>query len=157
MTRIPPDADRDFTGGCLVIDDGRLLLLDHTKLGLWLQPGGHVEPGETPDETAKRETREETGIDITFHPSHLPERSPDTSCNLPEPFQVNLHRIRDGHWHCSFLYLATVGQTGDASHADEHDGMKWFSPQELESEQYEIPENIRAAGTDAIETVASVR
>jgi 8-oxo-dGTP pyrophosphatase MutT (NUDIX family) len=31
-------------------------------LGLWLQPGGHVDHGEAPWEAALRETREETGL-----------------------------------------------------------------------------------------------
>ena len=34
------------------------------KLNKWLQPGGHIEYTETPAETAIRETKEETGIDI---------------------------------------------------------------------------------------------
>ena len=34
------------------------------KLNKWLQPGGHIEGLETPIETAIRETKEETGVDI---------------------------------------------------------------------------------------------
>ena len=30
--------------------------------GIWIFPKGHVEPGETPEETALRETREEAGV-----------------------------------------------------------------------------------------------
>lgn len=153
MGRVPEDADRDFTGGCLVVDSGRLLLLKHRKLGMWLQPGGHVEEGETPDETARRETLEETGIEVSFHPSTRSEDSPDGSYNLPEPFRVNLHQIRDGHWHCSLLYLATVADENEATHADEHDGLRWFSPEELRSDIYDVPGNIRKAGRKAIETV----
>jgi 8-oxo-dGTP pyrophosphatase MutT (NUDIX family) len=39
--------------------EGRLLLGDHRKSGLWLPPGGHVEPGEHPWEAVLREAREE--------------------------------------------------------------------------------------------------
>ncbi len=41
---------------------GRLLLTAHRKSGLWLPPGGHVEPGETPWAATCRETAEELGI-----------------------------------------------------------------------------------------------
>lgn len=41
---------------------GRALLIKHTRLGVWLPPGGEVEPGETPLEAAIRELREETGL-----------------------------------------------------------------------------------------------
>jgi 8-oxo-dGTP pyrophosphatase MutT (NUDIX family) len=44
----------------------RLLLVDHRLAGLWLPSGGHVEPGEHPQETVRREVREELGIDAAF-------------------------------------------------------------------------------------------
>ncbi|GAA5178958.1 NUDIX hydrolase [Rugosimonospora acidiphila] len=43
--------------------DGSVLLVDHINAGLWLPPGGHVEPDEHPARTARREAREELGID----------------------------------------------------------------------------------------------
>lgn len=47
-------------------DRSHLLLVDHRKAGLWLPPGGHVEPGEHPKTTVAREAREELGIDARF-------------------------------------------------------------------------------------------
>jgi 8-oxo-dGTP diphosphatase len=44
-------------------DNFDVLLVDHVKSGLFLPPGGHVEPDEHPAETARRECREELGID----------------------------------------------------------------------------------------------
>jgi 8-oxo-dGTP pyrophosphatase MutT (NUDIX family) len=55
-----------LTASALVVDPARrqVLLILHTKLGLWLQPGGHFEPGETdPLAAATREVQEETGLD----------------------------------------------------------------------------------------------
>lgn len=43
-----------------------LLLIDHKKSGLWLPPGGHVEIGEHPRDTVKREIQEELGIEAQF-------------------------------------------------------------------------------------------
>ena len=46
---------------------GKLLLTKSPKWeGLYSVPGGHVELGETIEEAAKREAKEEVGLDITF-------------------------------------------------------------------------------------------
>ena len=47
----------------LPVDADGLLLLDHRNAGLWLPPGGHVEPGEAPQHCAARELREELGVE----------------------------------------------------------------------------------------------
>jgi 8-oxo-dGTP diphosphatase len=54
----------------LLIDHGQgnVLLVDHRKAGLWLPAGGHVEPGEHPAATVRREVREELGTEAVFSP-----------------------------------------------------------------------------------------
>jgi 8-oxo-dGTP pyrophosphatase MutT (NUDIX family) len=49
---------------CVLSSDGaRVVLLHHAKLLRWLQPGGHVEPGDPdPLATARREILEEAGL-----------------------------------------------------------------------------------------------
>ena len=44
----------------------QILLVDHKKAELWLPPGGHVDPGEDPKETVRREAKEELGMDVEF-------------------------------------------------------------------------------------------
>lgn len=44
----------------------QILLVDHKKAGLWLPPGGHVDPEEDPMETVRREAKEELGIEAEF-------------------------------------------------------------------------------------------
>lgn len=40
-----------------------IYLVDHIKADAWIPPGGHVEPGEKPEETVLREFAEELGIE----------------------------------------------------------------------------------------------
>ena len=53
--------------GAIVIKDDKVLLVKRgipPSKGLWAIPGGHIELGETLQETAEREILEETGIVI---------------------------------------------------------------------------------------------
>jgi 8-oxo-dGTP pyrophosphatase MutT (NUDIX family) len=59
--------NRRRSARCLVLDSaGRVLLLRwidrRDGLPVWFTPGGGIDDGETPDEAARRELREETGI-----------------------------------------------------------------------------------------------
>lgn len=71
-----------FTASAFVLSPDRqqLLLIRHTKLHLWLQPGGHIEVhDETILEAALREVREETGLQ---------------DLDLLSPlFDIDIHRI----------------------------------------------------------------
>ncbi|MGL4790884.1 MAG: bis(5'-nucleosyl)-tetraphosphatase [Anaerotignaceae bacterium] len=46
-----------------------VLLIKHANGGHWSFPKGHVESGETEEETAMREIKEETGIDVILDTS----------------------------------------------------------------------------------------
>ncbi len=50
--------------GCAIIDDAKLLLIWKKKHNHYEFPGGKVESGETLEQTALRETREEIGCDV---------------------------------------------------------------------------------------------
>lgn len=148
--RVPEDADRDFVAGAFIVEDGKVLLLNHKKYGFWLQPGGHVEPGETPDEAAVRETMEETGLEVKVVGDE--EEIGEDAVDLPQPFNINLHKIEDGHWHLDFQYLAHVkDETGEYEYSD--GDIKWFSETELQDEDLEIPDNARRTALKAIRSV----
>ena len=55
--------------GCIIIDNGKVLLVKQTSED-WGFPKGHVENNETEIETAIRETKEETNIDVEIDEKH---------------------------------------------------------------------------------------
>jgi 8-oxo-dGTP diphosphatase len=60
-------AVRIGTAALVFNDEGFLLMLKRKgrhEGGTWSVPGGHMDFGETPEDTAKREAKEETGIEI---------------------------------------------------------------------------------------------
>ncbi|MBQ1019718.1 NUDIX domain-containing protein [Micromonospora sp. D93] len=64
-------------------DQGRVLLIQRTDNGLWALPGGAQDFGEYIADTAVRETREETGVEVEVtgvvgiytNPNHVVEYS----------------------------------------------------------------------------------
>lgn len=54
--------EHHHSAGGLVVRDGEMLLISTRKGRRWQLPKGHLEAGETPEQAAVRETREETGV-----------------------------------------------------------------------------------------------
>ena len=77
LLRTPAPTDRNqfdpghFTASGFVLspDDKHMLLIFHSKLKLWLQPGGHIDPSDTTLlSAAQREVQEEVGLVAELHP-----------------------------------------------------------------------------------------
>ena len=49
--------------GCIISENNKILLIRQIS-GMWGFPKGHVEEGETEEQTAIREVKEETNIDV---------------------------------------------------------------------------------------------
>ncbi|MFJ8015391.1 NUDIX hydrolase [Streptomyces sp. NPDC096339] len=111
------------TGSALVIDpvSRRVLLTLHKKLGMWLQMGGHCEPGdETLAGVALREAVEESGI-----PSGL-------SLLPGGPVRLDRHPIpAPCNWHLDVQYAALAPAGAVAEISDESLDLRWFPYEEV--------------------------
>lgn len=109
-----PDLSNNFphtcftAAGCL-IHEGKVLLIKHKKLGIWLNPGGHIDEGELPHEAAEREFYEETGVFVEAYWTHV-DSLPDSSKKAaddqsetrefftPNPITSNLHWVSEKNY-----------------------------------------------------------
>ncbi len=104
-----------------VAADGRILLVDHINAGLWLPPGGHVEPGEDPALTARREIREELGLgDAGLSPSPI--------------FLTITRTVGQDHGHTDVSLWYVLSCTGEEElrpDAGEFTAVRWWTRAEL--------------------------
>ena len=139
LLRLAPDRPtepcplrRHFTASAFVVAAGRVLLLLHARKGLWLPPGGHVEPDESPDRAACREVREETGLDVLIVSARVPSRLPHAA---PRPEACLEIPIGPDHTHIDLVYFARPkpgSDTGSLRPNGEADALRWWASAELQ-------------------------
>lgn len=106
------------TGSAIVVGPRGVILLKHKRLGMWLQPGGHVDPGEAPWEAAVREAEEETGLPVVLESAGHP----------PALVHVDVHDGGRGHTHLDLRYVVHVdGDPDPAPPAGESQDVYWFA------------------------------
>lgn len=103
------------TASAIVVGPRGVLLHRHKRLGLWLQPGGHIDPGETPWDAALREAEEETGL--TLEHAH----------RTPSLVHVDVHPGPRGHTHLDLRYLLAGGEDDPRPPEGESQDVAWFA------------------------------
>lgn len=131
-------AKRCRTAAGFAVQDGKILLVKHKKLGIWLAPGGHVEENELPHKAAEREFLEETGMKGEVVSAYPTIASPDSE-PLPLPFTCNLHWINKvrGNDFCEQHYvfgyvLHIIDDAPLVRQEEEVDDIGWFGRDEVE-------------------------
>ncbi|HZQ58595.1 MAG TPA: NUDIX domain-containing protein [Acidimicrobiales bacterium] len=86
-------APTHVTSSAIVVGREGVLLLRHRRLGIWVQPGGHLEPGEPLAAGGVREAEEETGLRVAHPPGG------------PVLAHVDVHAGGRGHTHLDLRWL----------------------------------------------------
>jgi len=119
--RAPYDEHADPThvtaSGIVVGRRGTVLHL-HKRLGIWMQPGGHIDAGETPDVAARREAIEELGLAVA-HPA-----------TGPRLIHLDVHEAAFGHTHLDLRYLLLGADADPEPPPDESPDARWCSWEE---------------------------
>lgn len=118
---------RDFTVAVFVVHADHVLLHKHRKLGLWLPPGGHIEPDELPDEAAIREVEEESGLVVELAGAHgIDVDDPGAPLQLVRPEGIQLEDISPGHQHIDLIYFARPVGAEPGALPEVLEGMRWL-------------------------------
>jgi ADP-ribose pyrophosphatase YjhB (NUDIX family) len=104
-------------------DDGRILLQRRTDNALWSIPGGAMEVGESIAQTAVREVKEETGLEVA------PERLVGIYSNPRHVVEYADGEVRQQFSICFACRL--VG--GQLATSDESSEVGFFTPAEVEA------------------------
>jgi 8-oxo-dGTP pyrophosphatase MutT (NUDIX family) len=104
------------SAGGLVVRGSQILLISTQNGRRWQLPKGHIETGETPEQAAVREVREETGIT-----GRVVGRLPEIEYWYVERGKLRVHKRVD--------YFLLEYASGDAADFDagEVSGAEWFS------------------------------
>lgn len=109
---------RHVTASAVIVGPRGTVLHLHKRLRQWMQPGGHVDPGEAPWEAALRESEEETGLTLS-HPA-----------GGPRLIHVDVHDAAKGHEHFDLRYLLVAGADDPNPPAGESPHVRWVDWEE---------------------------
>lgn len=148
-----PPPDRHFVATGYVVRDGKTLLIRHKKLGMWLPPGGHIDPNELPDDAVVREILEETGLEVDIVSDKRTEPCERGVRYLHVPNHVQLEDIPNHPQHIDLIYFCRLKDESAVPVISERetDGARWFSIEDLRGP--EIREEVRQTGIRAIRWV----
>jgi 8-oxo-dGTP pyrophosphatase MutT (NUDIX family) len=103
------------TASGIVVGRRGTVLHRHKRLGIWMQPGGHIDAGERPDEAALREATEELGLAVE-HPA-----------SGPMLIHLDVHEAAHGHTHLDLRYLLLGAESDPMPPPDESPDARWCS------------------------------
>lgn len=135
--------EKQFTATVYIVNDDKVLLIYHRKLQKWLPPGGHMDLNETPPEAARREVREETGLEIEFIAQENVWIKHWNAVSIERPYMCLLEEIpayKDvpAHQHIDFVFLAKPNGGQELENLIETGGLKWYTLEEVEQMQPDV-------------------
>jgi len=153
------ETTRHFTATVYVVESSAVALHEHERLGKWLPPGGHLDRDELPHEAARREVREELGLDVELLAEPGEVASPTVE-PLPGPqhFQladVNVCDGEVGHQHVDFVFYGRADhrEVDPATGEEPADAWEWLDRDRIDAWADRLDPDVREVARLAIENV----
>ncbi|MCX6744116.1 MAG: NUDIX domain-containing protein [Candidatus Parcubacteria bacterium] len=144
---------RHFTATTFIVHQNKVLLHLHKKLNIWIPVGGHIDRDELPQETAVREIKEESGLDvILFNPDK--QVAMGDVRQLIRPMYILLENINQFHQHIDFMYFAQADTFELSPQNNETNNLKWFTSEEVIKLEG-APENAKKLSVEAIKLLSN--
>ena len=121
------------TASAIVVGRRGTLLHRHRRLLRWMQPGGHIDPGEAPWEAALRESEEETGLVLSHPPGG------------PVLVHVDVHQGAQGHTHLDLRYVLLGPDADPRPPPGESPEARWFEWDEAQTMSADLDGALSAA------------
>jgi 8-oxo-dGTP diphosphatase len=130
--------------GAVVVRDGKALIIKRAhepRKGEWSLPGGLLELGESLQDAARREIKEETGLDVEVGP-------------VIETFD-RVHRDDHGRIRYHFVIVDFVcwSNGGVAMPGSDAEGVAWVTPEEIDV--YQVNAHAKAVILRGLEVLRS--
>jgi ADP-ribose pyrophosphatase YjhB (NUDIX family) len=135
-----------FVSTGFIVQDNKVLLTYNRNVNLWVPVGGHMEPGETPDESLLREIKEETGLKVEFLDK---EEHFEIVKKIHQPYHIQVEKVPHHEHHINFVYFLKSKDSLNSDVNDRGESLKWFAKEDLAS----LDPSVKLLAAKAIRTV----
>jgi 8-oxo-dGTP pyrophosphatase MutT (NUDIX family) len=142
----------DFTVVGYLVNQDRVLMVNHKALKMWLPLGGHIELDQDPEEALFAEIEQESGVlpeELEFLSQKPAIISPGTKF-LHSPDRLDIHMISTTHRHVGMVYYLRSLTDRIKLAEQEHTDIRWFKENELDDPQYNLTPAVKLYAQEAL-------
>lgn len=143
----------DFTVSIFIVQNQQVLFIFHKQLNRWLPIGGHIELDENPEAAAFREAKEESGLDVELVGKRPPLEEEPGLIPLLAPAYLDVHLIKEPHWHIGMIYFARVKSGQVTLNTEEHRDIQWLAEKDLEQAKWGLSKPLIFYAREALKAV----
>ena len=143
----------DFTVSIFIVKDKKVLFIFHKQLNRWLPIGGHIELEENPEQAAIREAKEESGLDVELVGTRPPLEKEAGFVPLLQPAYMDIHLIKEPHWHIGMVYFARVLSGEVKLNVEEHKDIQWLGEKDFEDPKWGLSKPLIFYAREALKKI----